>query len=180
MLAYVVCLAVFTQIVVPTLSQQDSFCAEGSNWYFYLDKLTWNDSREFCLELGESYQLAILDTKAKDKAVRQRILRDPTLKKAPGNGYWMGCEDLGCEGHFHWLEGDAIEHLAYSNWYQDPRGMYNQPNDNHQLDETGQDCCQLWKEPRKKPVFAWDDDYCWRKKGYVCEEVLGEDCPAPE
>ncbi|XP_006816016.2 salivary C-type lectin 2-like [Saccoglossus kowalevskii] len=178
MSAYVF-LAVLAVIAVPALGvdpeNPDSiFCAENSNWRFFMDKLTWNASRDFCISNG--WQLAILDEKAKDKAVRQHILKtDPALKAAPGNGYWMGCEDQGCEGHFHWLEGNPLERDGYSNWYQDPRGIYNQPNDNHQLDATGQDCCQMWKEPRKKPVFAWDDDYCWKKKGFICEQT-GQAC----
>nr|XP_002734481.1 PREDICTED: layilin-like isoform X1 [Saccoglossus kowalevskii] len=136
---------------------------QTSRFVIYTDKMDWQSARAYCEEEGG--RLAVFDLKAEDKTVRQYILADPDLKSAPGGGYWIGCQDLHCEGVFSWVNGKMLSE-TWTHWYAGPPTA--QPNNNPDQ-PGGQDCCQMWKKPQNSPVFHWDDDFCDTEKGFVCE-----------
>ncbi|XP_002742250.1 C-type lectin-like [Saccoglossus kowalevskii] len=134
-------------------------CVEGDTFEIVFEKRGWDGAKASCESKGG--QLAVLATKSVNLGVRS-YLRDNDIGSQFGQGgLWIGFEDKKDENQYRWIDDTPWE---YTNW-QD-----NQPNNNYRKDSChGQDCGQLWKYPRKKPGFKWDDDYCFRLKPYICQ-----------
>ncbi|XP_077982407.1 C-type lectin domain family 19 member A-like [Glandiceps talaboti] len=76
-------------------------------------------------------------------------------------GFWIGLHDRQFEGTFKWVDDTP---LNYDFWSKP------QPDNNVNKEPChGQDCVQLWKRPRSTPLWKWDDDYCYKKKPFVCQ-----------
>ncbi|XP_006819868.2 C-type lectin domain family 19 member A-like, partial [Saccoglossus kowalevskii] len=102
-----------------------------------------------------------------------KLIREKTdTRKCHNYGFWVGYHDDADpkkyrhknKPHlFTWLH-DQCE--TFEVWEK------NQPNDNISESEEGQNCVQLWYRPTKNGNF--DDEYCYEKKGYVCQ--FPEEC----
>nr|XP_006815389.1 PREDICTED: uncharacterized protein LOC100369221 [Saccoglossus kowalevskii] len=124
-------------------------------YHIIANKHTWHASKGQCEDIGGV--LASINTQPIFKAVRQFIMNgnfDNSIR-----GYWIGLNDITTEGSFEWLNGDTFGWTAWA---------AGQPNDNHQQSSSGEDCVQLWK----KKSYKWDDNYCHRKLGYICQTAI--------
>ncbi|XP_077869498.1 C-type lectin domain family 19 member A-like [Saccoglossus kowalevskii] len=100
----------------------------------------------------------MLNTQTIFQSVRQFILQS-NLDDNVQKGFWFGLDDRDNEGSFVWSDGSALDTTGFTKWAN------GQPNNNVQQSSGGQDCIQLWKDA----YLTWDDAYCERKKGFICE-----------
>lgn len=135
--------------------------------FFYETKKAWSQAREHCANYTIGGQLAVINSKAVHRLFKRYIKSEPTLKTP--KGYWIGANDIENEGFFVFTDGSE---LTYQNgWHQQVVGgkSISQPNNNNAKSPDGQDCVQLWKHPRSKPKWNFDDSYCFRRLAYICE-----------
>ncbi|XP_077865387.1 C-type lectin mosGCTL-1-like [Saccoglossus kowalevskii] len=107
--------------------------------------------------------MAVVNDVEVHRKIRKHInSQTDTLRECMGNGYWIGATDSVNEGQFVFTNGEQLP-TDYEKWYS------GQPGNSVKRDVAGQDCVQLWQY--KAPKYTWnlDDDYCWRRKSYVCQ-----------
>ncbi|XP_077865051.1 uncharacterized protein LOC144350857 [Saccoglossus kowalevskii] len=133
-------------------------CEQVCNLYVvHTNEVDWSTAKTNCETDGG--RLATLNTESIYNAVKKDI-RVNGFDDEVRKGFWIGLNDRDNEGDFVWLDGSTLVEGDFAKWAN------GQPNNNSKLDNVnGQDCVQLWK----KKKFQWDDEYCFRSKGYVCE-----------
>nr|XP_002740074.1 PREDICTED: uncharacterized protein LOC100367745 [Saccoglossus kowalevskii] len=133
-----------------------TFVCEGCARYeLYFTRQTYAYAKYVCEQKGS---LAKLATKSTYQFVRSLLLSTDIIQRVQGNGYWIGLRDTGIN-QFEWQDGEPLENGDYSNWAK------RQPNNRKDKNGNYQDCVQLWA----KGAFKWDDDWCYKKKSYICE-----------
>ncbi|XP_019614795.1 PREDICTED: IgGFc-binding protein-like [Branchiostoma belcheri] len=70
--------------------------------------------------------------------------------------YWIGLNDLGHEGRWHWSDGVPLDSCSFKNWYPgEPNNVGNE------------DCAHLWAGRGGK----WNDLACNSKQYFICQTV---------
>ncbi len=96
----------------------------GHHYYCSIASATWPQAKANC-EANGGYLTVI--NGASENAYLANLL---TLQSA-----WIGCSDTASEGHFQWVNGDA---LTYTNWYPGQPNNYNGSQDYVELLNNGQ------------------------------------------
>jgi hypothetical protein len=160
----------------------DNVCdvtASGMRYKFFPGvRKRWVDARDACIE--DSGSLVTISDAALHKRFRRHINKYSGALMPQGKGYWTGLNDRIVEGSFIFTHDDSL--LSYnSGWNSRKIGfkIITQPNNNVVKDRYGQDCVQLWREPKKgkkKPTWDFDDAYCSDKKSYICMYETDSEC----
>ncbi|XP_077985183.1 salivary C-type lectin 2-like [Glandiceps talaboti] len=131
----------------------------NKDYMFYTKSFNWINAKDHCAnKLGG--ELASVKDAATQEAIEQYITDQNLTELVKGKGFWIGLNDRETEDEFVWIDGEAV---TYINW------SAGNPNNNTKKDPNGQDCVQLWT----KKDYKWDDDYCWKRKSFICEfEVM--------
>nr|XP_006822635.1 PREDICTED: uncharacterized protein LOC102810401 [Saccoglossus kowalevskii] len=164
------CMNYKIRLCCPLPLENDELCV-GDNLYkmVWQGSLTWHDADTQCNDLfaprGFVAGLANLESNSVRNSVRNFIKNVPGLSDPKGKGYWIGCHDEENEGIFVWLNGEKVN-VPDSAWYSYPNNKY---TGNCDAKDGDQDCCQLWKRPKKDPTFKMDDVCCTDKKAFICE-----------
>ncbi|XP_077865072.1 IgGFc-binding protein-like [Saccoglossus kowalevskii] len=137
----------------------DKICVGERYFEVITQKRNWTTAKNTCEVRGG--MLAKIDTHSVDKAIRRYI----SEYGIDNNNFWFGLNDIDTEGTFYWTDGTALG--DFTRWAE------NEPNNNVNKNPLGQDCVQLWK----KNAFKWDDSYCDRRAGFVCEYSFETACP---
>ncbi|XP_077979300.1 salivary C-type lectin 2-like [Glandiceps talaboti] len=95
-------------------------------------------------------------------------------------GFWIGYEDKNTE------DPRPFDHSAEDfEWIKDTCPVYVRWEDNQPDDSDfnggrpqGQNCVQLWFRKDRDADGDYDDDFCLKKKGYVCQ--FDAECSCPE
>nr|XP_006812499.1 PREDICTED: uncharacterized protein LOC100373701 [Saccoglossus kowalevskii] len=165
-----VCTTVRTDDLLETNAAGDEACDPTTNVcfkFFHESREEWSVARDICDDDGG--QLLVIDSFPLHKKIRQYINSHPSIKSPVGNGYWTGANDIEVEGLF---ELSDCTPLTYRDgWHSEKRGRkrITQPSNTVKQDINGQDCVQIWERPPKSPVWKFDDDYCWKRKSFICE-----------
>ncbi|XP_077982932.1 salivary C-type lectin 2-like isoform X2 [Glandiceps talaboti] len=155
-------LAFIAFIHIALVNGNESICLDGVSFVLVKEKVSWENAKEDCQSRFEG-KLAVLADLNLDGLMKQYLKASDIAQITNVKGIWIGFNDRKKEGEFGWIDGTP---WSYTNWHSRPK----QPNNNHKRDEChGQDCGQLWKYPRTNPKWEWDDDYCFRKKWYICQ-----------
>lgn len=106
--------------------------------------MTWNLSREFCLQRGAD--LTVINSRAEQDFAGK-------FKRA----VWIGLTEPESDGRWRWVDGTPF---SESYWIQD------EPN-NHQ--GRKEDCAELISEVGKK---GWNDLDCKSQNFFLCEKMI--------
>ncbi|CAH1274250.1 FCGBP [Branchiostoma lanceolatum] len=69
--------------------------------------------------------------------------------------YWIGLNDIGREGGWHWSDGVPLSSCSYKNWYPgEPNNIGNE------------DCGHLWGGSKR---LKWNDMSCSAPKYFICQ-----------
>ncbi|XP_070560576.1 epidermal growth factor-like protein 7 [Ptychodera flava] len=120
------------------------------------EEVDWDTAKARCEAAGGT--LAMPKTSDIHIQIREYILSN-NLDVEVDKGFWIGLHDNEDEDEFKWMDGSLLSDTGYLKWSP------NNPNNNIKKDAGGQDCTQLWKPHH----LDWDDDYCDKTKGFVCE-----------
>ncbi|KAI8512191.1 hypothetical protein Bbelb_088300 [Branchiostoma belcheri] len=112
----------------------------------YNEAKTYTEAQKRCEQNGGS--LADLKT-AEISAV---VVKTVDSSK----NYWIGLNDLGHEGRWHWSDGVPLDSCSFKNWYPgEPNNVGNE------------DCAHLWAGRGGK----WNDLACSSKQYFICQTV---------
>ena len=78
---------------------------------------SWSDARAECKELGEGYDLAVINDMAENEYLKSNL---PKAKDK--HRHWIGLKENGTKGYFSWINGIAFEYgKEFSNdpWGED-------------------------------------------------------------
>ncbi|XP_077867581.1 uncharacterized protein LOC144356761 [Saccoglossus kowalevskii] len=130
--------------------------------------MDWLAAKEFCENYKPGGKLAVINTFTVHRRIRKYIRTHSMLKQCKGNGYWIGANDRDNEGNFFFTDNTT---LTYDGWNTEKKKgtILKQPNNNVNRYKEGQDCVQIWRHPRRNPMWYLDDDYCPDLKSYICE-----------
>ncbi|XP_006820388.1 low affinity immunoglobulin epsilon Fc receptor-like isoform X1 [Saccoglossus kowalevskii] len=123
-------------------------------YHFFEDEITWSEAQTHCKSIGGDL-VRIYDQTTNDLIMAHINASD--IGANIDSGFWIGYNDQRVEGTFEWVSGFVC---PYENWGP------GEPNNNDNLDPSGQDCVQL-----RKDTAQWDDEYCGeiRDKAFICE-----------
>nr|XP_002731564.1 PREDICTED: uncharacterized protein LOC100374910 [Saccoglossus kowalevskii] len=163
-------LNVFAEDLLEANEAGDEACDTTTNVcfkFFHESREEWNVARDICDDDGG--QLLVIDSFPLHKKIRQYINSHPSIKSPVGNGYWTGANDIQEEGVFQ--INDCTPLTYRDGWHSEKRGKkrITQPSNTVKQDINGQDCVQIWERPQKNAVWKFDDDYCWKRKSFICE-----------
>ncbi|XP_002737133.1 C-type lectin domain family 19 member A-like [Saccoglossus kowalevskii] len=114
--------------------------------------------------------LATIDQESTFDGIRNAVIDEGMDNEDCHNyGFWIGYYDATPDGDGHTALDFEWLHGMCTNWTEWQR---NQPDDNTKMSAVGQNCVQMWF--RKKGRF--DDEYCTKLKGYVCQVPESCDC----
>ncbi|XP_066445539.1 CD209 antigen-like protein A [Eleutherodactylus coqui] len=109
-------------------------------YYFSMDKLSWNESRDDCIIKGAG--LLLLKTEEEKEALESSLETDR---------YWIGLKrEKDSTDNWKWLDGST---MSFGNWKD------GEPNNNNKKE----DCAESQNGP-------WNDSSCTEKKKYVCKK----------
>jgi hypothetical protein len=103
---------------------------------------TWLEARDHCLSLGGD--LVVIESEEENAFITAQDVVDP----------WIGLSDIGTEGSFVWVDGQAPD---YAPWNE------GQPDDSG----GDEDCGHLYSD-----FGTWNDNNCASLLQFVCEDVL--------
>ncbi|XP_034773927.2 CD209 antigen-like protein E isoform X1 [Acipenser ruthenus] len=113
-------------------------------YYFSLDKLTWNSSRDACISAGG------------DLVTIQSSQEQAFLKQQINALHWVGLTDVVTEGDWRWLDNTPLNESTTS---------WGKPPDDWKVeDPTGEDCALLSET-------GLYDVSCGKKYECICEKV---------
>jgi len=96
----------------------------GNYYYCSLQSATWPTAKTTC-EANGGY-LAVVNNSAENEFLANLLIQQSA---------WIGCTDVNSEGHFQWVNGDA---LTYTNWYPGQPNNYNGNQDYVEMLSNGQ------------------------------------------
>ncbi|XP_006811165.1 macrophage mannose receptor 1-like [Saccoglossus kowalevskii] len=142
-------------------------------WEFSVNcgSLTWEDARQACKNDGFD-DLATIRSAEMLSDIHKFVDENGWTKaNCHGGAMWIGYYDPDTtnaiphtEADFQWLSTDTC--AKYVEWEA------GNPNDNTKKNATGQSCTDLWLSKNG----LYDDNYCTRKRGYICEKLIRHDC----
>ncbi|XP_077864595.1 layilin-like [Saccoglossus kowalevskii] len=137
----------------------------------------WDWAKDECERQGG--WLATIDKQTTHQQIRTiiRNTEGAETRACHDYGFWIGLYDprplpkpSSHKNHpemFTWVHDQCEE---FEVWEE------NQPNDNISESSDGQNCVQLWY--RTGHIGNYDDEYCYEKKGYVCQFETDCQCAA--
>ena len=124
----------------------DDWTPYGPSFYKAgVSSVTWDEARTGCPQMHHRAYLASVHSDGE-----QQFLANQFAK--PYGVVWIGLNDIKDEGHFTWINGDAVNFTYWSHGQPDDQGAV-------------QDCTVI------KPDYSymWDDDTCKASFMFVCK-----------
>ena len=87
---------------------QDYFLNNGHCYGFVDQSLSWYNSRDRCKQLGEEYDLVVVNDNEENQ-----FLKDKIRNQFSGNKYWMGMKENDKDDGFDWIDGSVV---SYTDW----------------------------------------------------------------
>ncbi|XP_029919163.1 C-type lectin domain family 4 member E-like isoform X1 [Myripristis murdjan] len=132
----------------------------GNKCYRFLtEKLTWDQSRSRCEELGG--HLVKIDSKD------EQCFLDWTLidkMDEAEDKFWIGLTDQVTEDEWLWVDGSKLdESLAFWN--------YGEPDNWREKNPDGEDCARMGEKGGAPDLKCWRDQDCNKPQKGVCEKT---------
>ncbi|KAK3508274.1 hypothetical protein QTP70_018385, partial [Hemibagrus guttatus] len=128
-------------------------------YYFSSFKLTWTQSRDYCVAKGG--HLVIITSQTEQDFVVSKI----------GETHWIGLNDLETEGQWMWVNNQALKETGITFWYSAPEGP-NEPDNWKEEDPSGENCAALGDGNGN--MHKWFDASCRSIKKCICEKRLDQ------
>ena len=95
---------------------QSYYLNDGHCYGFVDQSLSWYNARDQCKQLGEEYDLVVVNNNAENQ-----FLKDKIRNEFNGNQYWMGMKENDNDDGFVWIDGSDI---SYTDWKSgEPNGV---------------------------------------------------------
>ena len=108
----------------------------------------WNTAKENCREVGG--ELVKIESEEENQFIKTEYL-------SPWGRYWIGLSDLDSNGQWEWTDGTGL--TGYAKWSS------GQPKNNDQQ------CITILKGMYFDWFDGeWNDYFCWKELGYICEK----------
>ncbi|XP_053087518.1 C-type lectin domain family 6 member A-like [Pangasianodon hypophthalmus] len=124
-------------------------------YYFSTNKLTWTQSRDYCVEKGG--HLVIITSQTEQDFVSSQIKET----------HWIGLNDLETEGKWMWVNNQPLNETGVTFWFSAPEGP-NEPDNWKNEDPSGENCASLGHEIGD--TRKWFDASCRKLKQFICEK----------
>ncbi|XP_053087220.1 C-type lectin domain family 6 member A-like [Pangasianodon hypophthalmus] len=142
-------------------NQNSGHCEEGwkslglKSYYFSTFKLTWTQSRDYCVEKGG--HLVIITSQTEQDFVSSQI----------GETHWIGLNDLETEGKWMWVNNRPLNEMGITFWFSSPEGPH-EPDNWKNEDPSGENCAALGDANGN--THKWFDASCRKIKRCICEK----------
>ncbi|XP_053087449.1 C-type lectin domain family 6 member A-like [Pangasianodon hypophthalmus] len=142
-------------------NQNSGHCEEGwksvglKSYYFSTFKLTWTQSRDYCVEKGG--HLVIITSQTEQDFVSSQI----------GETHWIGLNDLETEGKWMWVNNQPLNEMGITFWFSAPEGPH-EPDNWKNEDPSGENCAALGDANGN--THKWFDASCRKIKRCICEK----------
>ncbi|XP_054911348.1 hepatic lectin-like [Poeciliopsis prolifica] len=133
----------------------------GNCYYFNTMRFSWNESQDFCMDLGSD--LVKIDSREEQMFLVER-LRD--LMEDKQDRFWIGLTDSEEEGKWLWMDGSPLD-KSLSFWNE------TQPNNRGHGKVAEADCVRMGKRGRSDDLKSWFDSSCNHPQKSVCEKPAG-------
>ncbi|KAB5517740.1 hypothetical protein PHYPO_G00170660 [Pangasianodon hypophthalmus] len=141
-------------------NQNCRHCEEGWKslglkcYNFSTNKLTWTQSRDYCVEKGG--HLVIITSQTEQDFVSSQI----------GETHWIGLNDLETEGKWMWVNNQPLK-TGVTFWFRAPEGP-REPDNWKNEDPSGENCVALGDANGN--THKWFDASCRKTKRCICEK----------
>ncbi|KAJ8010370.1 hypothetical protein DPEC_G00074360 [Dallia pectoralis] len=128
------------------------------------DKLSWNDARTFCINLGGNLASVLSENE-------QAFLTTQLIGNS--QDMWIGLNDVNWEMRFLWTEGKGV---SYTNWAKGhPTSV---PDGRYSFMEEEFDCVVLvGSNPKLSGMWKVED--CLSKRGFICKRNIDSQIVVP-
>ncbi len=99
----------------------------GELWFCAIGK-SWHGAREYCMDLGESVDLAVLTGLDEHAYVADAVTPPP-------HAFWVGLADEVVEGEFGWVDGTPLDYEPWADG--EPNNLQNEDCANLDIDSDG-------------------------------------------
>ncbi|XP_069032564.1 hepatic lectin-like [Embiotoca jacksoni] len=149
------------------LTKEDRTCVQcdegwehhgGQCYYFSINKLTWQVSRQECI--FEGGDLVKIDSRDEQEFLERR-LRDQMME--PADRFWIGLTDSKEEGRWLWVDGSPLN-TSLTFW--DKR----EPNNWNIENPKGEDCVRMGEKDGSHDLMCWFDKSCKIPHRRICEK----------
>ncbi|XP_069032717.1 hepatic lectin-like isoform X2 [Embiotoca jacksoni] len=130
----------------------------GQCYYFSINKLTWQVSRQECI--FEGGDLVKIDSRDEQEFLARR-LRDQMME--PEDKFWIGLTDSKEEGRWLWVDGSPLD-TSLTFWYKREPDNWNVEN------PEGEDCVRMGEKDGSHDLMCWFDKSCKIPHRRICEK----------
>ncbi|XP_048059649.1 CD209 antigen-like protein E [Megalobrama amblycephala] len=132
------------------LSADGWIACRGKLYLFSSNKLNWWSSRDVCVSKGAD--LVTIASKSEQDFLVSKV----------NVTHWIGLNDLDTEGHWVWVNNKTLKDTGVQFWFT------NQPNNNINIDPSGEDCGTLGILTRH--LDSWYDAPCKELRNFICKK----------
>ncbi|XP_070571311.1 uncharacterized protein [Ptychodera flava] len=133
-------------------------CIGCTRYEIRFQRATYEEAQSTCHSIGEDSKLATIADVQTQEAISSTIYTY-CVDALVVRGFWIGLSDSQVQGTYLWDDGTPLSETGYEDWAPF------EPNNKYKSSRGHQDCVQMWK----RTGFQWDDDWCFKSKGFICQ-----------
>ncbi|XP_051247512.1 C-type lectin domain family 4 member E-like [Dicentrarchus labrax] len=150
----------------PVVKENDSCTKCEHGWeqhgrqcyYFSINHLTWNNSRDECQQKGGD--LVQIDSREEQTFLELKLREKMNSDE---DKFWIGLTDSEKEGTWLWVDGSPLnERLTFWNG--------SEPDNWTVGDRDGEDCVRMGEKTGAPDLKCWFDESCKASFRYICEK----------